>query len=335
MIRKGTMLKKPNIVVQSRGVMTTFQHRIFCGMLFLAKDALVRARAANKDVTDMNAFCSPFSRICELGGAGDKNLKRIQGEIEALAGLTCVYVNLFNEKEGKEVTGGFAFLCAYELRDGILEYQLPFQISRRLLGDEHSYSMIDLYHLRGLKSVYARYLYVLLNRVRDIKFLKLTLNQFRECMGVDTNKAYSTYANLKKRVILPAIQAINEQTDINVAVAETKKFRSKEVADLKFSFSVDAKKSLHLSAEQQKAAADGEARRKHIAKAMKLFHNMSVDPDFARAVQAEVDDLQSANPRLAHLTHQFKITRAMETLGHLAPLDASSDAPDASEGENL
>jgi plasmid replication initiation protein len=319
-------IRKPNVVVESKGVMTTFQHRMFAGMIHAAKKELEKSLYQKIDIANMNVFCVPFATICKYGGAGDKNLERVREELNNLVGLTCSYVSLFDKKPDVDVVGGFAFVSSYELKDGLIEYQLPFQISRRLIGDLSSYCYVDLINLAGLRSIYARYLYVLLSRVKDLRHLEMTVDRFRQYMGVEN--VHKKYGDLKKRVILPAIKGVREHTEIDVDDVndgDEKNFRSKEVQKLKFTFKINQDRSLHFTAEQKTALGEAELRRKHVAKAKQLFDNLAIDPSFPHLVQAEIDRLKVAHPRLKSLSHSQKIALALESMGFIKPLYGSDE----------
>ncbi len=91
------------------------------------------------------------------------------------------------------------------------------------------------YHLKQIarmKSTYSIRLYELLNQWRDSGKRFFTLADFKEMLQI--NDAYDRYTDLRKWVIEPAIEEINDKTDLHVTFQPEKK--SRKVVKLVFFF---------------------------------------------------------------------------------------------------
>lgn len=78
---------------------------------------------------------------------------------------------------------------------------------------QKNFSYYGLERVAGLTSSYALRLYEIIIAWRSIKKTpEINLEELREMMGLD--EQYKTMSNFKKRVIEPAIEQINERTDV-------------------------------------------------------------------------------------------------------------------------
>lgn len=208
------------------------------------------------------------------------------------------------------------------MEGGVITYQLPMQVTDRLAGRVYTYTWVDMYWLGYLRSSYARYLYVLLCRVKDLRGITLSLGDLKQLMGVHNVKSYGLYSELKKRVILPAINEINDKTDIEVRLIETKQRRSKRVAQVSFRFK-RKEDDPYATEEEKREARNRIARSKHIRKTMKRFRALrQVDPMYADMIQEEIARAEKEDRGFARLKPDIKIVAAMENLELVDPFKA-------------
>lgn len=66
-MRPGVMLRKPNIVVQSRGTMSAMQHKLYVGMLYIAREQLTAGKPADSVPEKTDRFQVTLERLYELG----------------------------------------------------------------------------------------------------------------------------------------------------------------------------------------------------------------------------------------------------------------------------
>jgi len=85
------------------------------------------------------------------------------------------------------------------------------------------YAELDFERLHGVQSVYTARLWELLIQYRTDGERFITVDDFRKWF--ELGKKYELYADLKKRVILPAIKELEEKADLVIAWEEVKKGR--------------------------------------------------------------------------------------------------------------
>ena len=83
---------------------------------------------------------------------------------------------------------------------------------------ESGYTPLNLAMMFSLKGIYAYRMYELLRMWSNTKsIINYTVQELKEFLMLDNKKSYNTYANFKNKVILPAI---NELNDLNIEEAD-------------------------------------------------------------------------------------------------------------------
>lgn len=227
---KKKELKKATEVVQIGGNLTEAQRKAYNSLLYLAQRELKNRKVRNTDVEYPNVFYLPAPQVKELCGLDWKNKDLIE-ELSKLAKVQVHYNILKKNKKG--IRGFFNLISEARIDKETkkLMYAFPPTVIRTILNPE-MFCLLDLKVIKGLKSKYA---IVLFENVKNYsppaEFPEISIEDFRELMGVE-NK-YSDFAQLKRRVINPAIKEINEKTDLYVSYKITQKFGMK-VEWLKF-----------------------------------------------------------------------------------------------------
>ena len=100
-----------------------------------------------------------------------------------------------------------------------------------------------------MDSAYAYRLHDLIARWGDLGMKEITIEDFRWMMGIDSDK-YTRFNNLRKRVIEPAIQQVNEHSQFDVTVGYRKARRN--IVALQFAFKPKNKKIKNKKIKKQK-----------------------------------------------------------------------------------
>jgi plasmid replication initiation protein len=108
---------------------------------------------------------------------------------------------------------------------GVLTYSFSPMLAL-LLKDSTIFAKLDLEVMRSFRSKFAFSLYEAISRrIRMRSFMEdLTIEGLRELLGVETGKL-TTYSNLNKFAIQPAIDEVNAITPYTVSIVHKKKGR--------------------------------------------------------------------------------------------------------------
>lgn len=125
-------------------------------------------------------------------------------------------------------------------REGRVELQFTRSMQVRLAGMLDQFTSVDLLSVNKLNSMYSVRMYELLSQFRSSGYRIMNLDDFRRLMDCVDN--YPVLADLKRRVLLPAINEINLKTDLEVTATNVKSGRV--VTGLEFKFKIKAQGDL-------------------------------------------------------------------------------------------
>ena len=98
------------------------------------------------------------------------------------------------------------------------------------------FTYFSLMEFVSLKTMYSKRLFIMLKQFRTTGYRRISVEAFREFIGAD-DKTYDDYAQLKRRVLLPAVNELVEKNYIKgLRIEEIKGNSSKKVEGLLFKF---------------------------------------------------------------------------------------------------
>ena len=98
------------------------------------------------------------------------------------------------------------------------------------------FTYFSLIEFVSLKTMYSKRLFILLKQFRTTGYRRISVEAFREYMGAD-DKTYDDYAQLKRRVLLPAVNELVEKNYIKgLQIEEIKGNSGKKVEGLLFKY---------------------------------------------------------------------------------------------------
>lgn len=147
-------------------------------------------------------------------------------------------------------------------KDGIFHFEFNHKVLPYLVDVTSNFTEFKLANILALSSSYSVKLYKLLYRFKSFGHRIITLEDLRIQLGL-TNK-YATYFDLKKRVISPSIEDINENSDIYVEFEEIRSGRTVSSLKFKFQFSESVAPYKQLSDINQNISPELESQFKSI-----------------------------------------------------------------------
>lgn len=132
-----------------------------------------------------------------------------------------VFMEVINDKKNKMIT--------VKANPDFLEFFLP----------SSRFTYLSLTDFCNLKTMYSKRLYAFLKQFRSTGYRRISVEQFREYMGAEA-KTYDDFAQLRRRVLLPALNEITDKNYIKgLQFKEIKENGSKKVTSLVFKFWVE------------------------------------------------------------------------------------------------
>lgn len=125
-------------------------------------------------------------------------------------------------------------------KDGIFEFDINFRMIPLCININQPYTEYYLHYLLEMSSSYAIKLYKLLYQYKKIGKRRFTVEELKNQFGI-INK-YSQYADLRKCILKPSVQQINEITNLHVEYTEIK--FSRKIIEIEFIFGIKSSRSL-------------------------------------------------------------------------------------------
>lgn len=176
---------------------------------------------ADEDFKDYRISIKEFSEMLGLeGSAKYTELKEITKDL------------MSKSIEIPRADGGWLFAnwvssAEYQKGEGIIALSFSPKLKPYLLQLKNAFTSYRLSNILSLKSSYSIRLYELMKKWQHLGSWTCSIENFKEKVGVESEK-YPRYANLKARVLNPAIEEVNEKTDLFISIKEIKKGRSVE-----------------------------------------------------------------------------------------------------------
>jgi hypothetical protein len=179
----------------------------------------------------------PIGVLAEYAGFNSHNRAKLKAAVKALT-QTLIEWNLLDDAGQEEEWTISTALSAvtFRAKDGMCVFSFSPPL-RKKLYQPAVYAKIDLKIVCRFNSGYALALYENCFRFKNVKTTGwMSLTTFKKLMGVDGSAYYRNYFRLNQKIIIPAVQEVNEVSDIIVEVEYKRKGRL--VDELKFNISV-------------------------------------------------------------------------------------------------
>lgn len=198
--------RKPRLLVDVSDV-GLLARRALNGCYFLAQE--------DPDAENHTVDLRFFKWVIRYDSNNNAHLKKVLREAQKSA----VQVNVLDANDPRDDTWvSVPMIGAAGIRRGRLSFEIPKHL-RGQLRDPERYSLLSMRILAGFTSVYALELYERLNIFKQEGISPWwSINEFREMIRVDSLKIANDFRYFKRDIIAPAIEQINEISDIEITL---------------------------------------------------------------------------------------------------------------------
>lgn len=187
---------------------------------------------------DVETFHVPIGDIKKGVGYESRNYQFFKDTLKELVNIKIEW-NLLgdgdpNSEDSVERGGIFVAISELDFDRGMVAISMPPSM-RKLLSTPGAYSRVNLQLMKQFTDGYAYDLYENVARFRKVKTTGfLPVDIVRKMMGISPDKSsYSEFKVFKARRLLPAIDHINEKSDIEITKIELKK-SGRQIVAIKF-----------------------------------------------------------------------------------------------------
>ncbi|WP_176547944.1 replication initiation protein [Priestia aryabhattai] len=188
--------------------------------------------------TEFHTYTIAVKELLKIFNITDKNHALIEKACEELVGKG---IKIKDEK-GWTMYPWFQKIRYYK-KEGVIEFQFPNDLKPYLLQlkKKEGLTSYRLENILRLSSVYTQRIYEICFKWKKAGKCQFDIDHFKKMIGA-TQESYSkAFGSLKQRVLLPAVEEINEKTDIEISFKEIKTAR--KVTDIEFYIKENEKNS--------------------------------------------------------------------------------------------
>lgn len=201
-------LKKHVGIVHTAAPLTLVQRKSFSVLVYNAYPELLTKREHSIPVRTLTEL---------IGWTESNNIPLLQAALLELISMPIQWVDAENKR-----WSATTYLSYVEISGGECRYQMADFLARQLYNPA-VYARISMDTLRGFKTRYGLTLYENCARYRPNGDFQggtpeWDVDTFRKLMGVADTPLYQTFKELNRRIIKPALQEVNEVSEILVEV---------------------------------------------------------------------------------------------------------------------
>lgn len=160
-----------------------------------------------------------FCQICGIDFKSGRNYENVRNGLKKLAD------NSFWIQDGDDELL-FQWITTPRIRkkDGTIIVKISDDVMPYLCELQNNFTEYELYQILALKHSYSIGLYELMKSYAYRKHIVITIEEIKKYFSIE-NK-YTEYKNFRRKIIEPAIEEINEYTDLNVQWQPVRKGRN-------------------------------------------------------------------------------------------------------------
>ncbi|WP_312527763.1 replication initiation protein [Paracoccus sp. (in: a-proteobacteria)] len=212
-LRRGSV-KKNVAAIHVSGKLTLLQRKLSNVLLLNAYDNLMTRPSHRIDARTLSMMI----------GYNSNDMETLKQALRSLAETVAEWDML--DDKGRQEWGVSALLSYARLRGGVCEYSYSPALAEKL-HDPKVFALINLNIQKRFSSGHALALYENCYRfVRTGSTGWWPLDLFRRLMGVDGSTYYENYKHLNAKIIKPAVQEVNETSNIELTVDTRKEGRA-------------------------------------------------------------------------------------------------------------
>ena len=229
-----------SLVVKSNELIRNRRHNLSAVQQKIVIYLISKILSEDNDFKTVTINIKTYASIVgiELNGRVYKQLK---DDIRALSNKGYW---LPSDDEKSEILFRWIDTAKIEKNSGKIEIKLSDSLKPFLLQLRSNFTKYEMYNICFMKSRYSIILYEVLRSYCWMGKWDVSLQELRNILGIE-NK-YSDYRDLKKFVILPAVNEINSKTDLGVKFSTIKIGRKIE----RINFNINDKQGTQLMLDQ-------------------------------------------------------------------------------------
>lgn len=248
---KYLILNKNNIMIKAKYNLNTIETKLYLNILYNLQKHLINK---NFDINGNDDISISIDRI---------DFKELVPGIQYLEPAKLIKLfgglrskNIYYKLKSKWEVFGFIEKASYDSKSDTVVIKMDRFIADMLINYKDSgYTPLNMALMFGLEGMYSYRLYELIRLWSNTKdVITYSVDELKEYFMLDDKVSYNKYNNFKTKVILPAIEELNELKIFEIQIEENKVGRRVDSIDFKVK-DLDKRKYFDKSALKAVAAS--------------------------------------------------------------------------------
>lgn len=220
---KDEMIVKSNKLIEARMNFTSNEYKLITYLLGKIKKNDREFRTFDIDIKELNKYCfNGITGTKTYNYIKHKYAETLSKKDIKIKGDNGIKIYNWFSIVDTDKRGIFSLCFNAELKDFLLEEDAKYKEK----GNE-GYTKYKLSNILNFKNFYSMRIYELTKQYEKLGKRTILLDKLRYILGIEDNQ-YTIYRDFRKRILNPAVESINENTDIKVTFDEDKLGRNVE-----------------------------------------------------------------------------------------------------------
>ena len=225
------VINKNNTLIKGKYDLKTVEYKIYSTILYqMQRGESDRVLSKGEDLVSIKVYPNDFIEVFKNDSQYIKR-NRLEKIFEGLR-VKKVKYHIFNETTREFDWSVFGFISKYEFlsKDKSFILKIDRMIYDMVKDYPEGYTPLNLKLLLSLDGKYTFRFYELLRLWSGSKsIITYSIAEIREYLSIEDKKSYDVYANLKNKIINPAIDELNASKVLEIEASEVKE-KNKVVA---------------------------------------------------------------------------------------------------------
>lgn len=230
-IREYKVVKANKLIQKTRYDLTVLEQKTLAYIISMIKPTDTSLKIYEFEISE---YCKVANIDYKSGGNYEYVKKTIKSLRDKSFWLT--------EENGAEVTVSWISKVWINKHSGLIKVQLDSDLHMYLIGLSQQFTVYELFNVIQLKSQFSIRIYELL---KSYQFTKSHTFELSELQKMLMATGYKRYTDFRRFILEPALDEINEYTDLNITYTPIKKGR--KVAKIKFNINVKSNFEQNIS----------------------------------------------------------------------------------------
>lgn len=203
---KNKLIKRHNATITIKAKLSLTQRKLMSALLFNAYN----------DLQKRNKHRIPYIELCEMIGLNSHNYENLRKNLTGL--MTTLVEWDYRDDNGKPAWAASAMLASAKIEKGVVIYSYSDLLAEELYNPD-IYTRINMEVVKKISKSHSLVIYELCAKFINVGTTGwLKIGYLRDLLGISGMKTYKEFWRIKEKILTPAIDEINSNTNIEIKI---------------------------------------------------------------------------------------------------------------------